>query len=343
LNPSRLDDKMRRSCDMPTTPRQSCGAGNDYSAMDVWRTFPVVNDNSSKTVLVVGATGYIGRAVVAEAVRRGYRTLAVVRSLKGDTRFDGAEVVVADVGDAASMAQVFARKVDYVISCLATRSGLPKDFDDIDYKATLNVLDTAIAAGATKFILLSAICVRKPDLPLQLAKLKMEDALMRSGIDYTIVRPTAYFWVFASQARMIARGRPAFLIGSGEQSVHNPISREDLAVFMLDSIDDDERRNRVFVIGGPEVPDNIISYRTALGMVFEALGKEPRFVRIPEWALRALIGVAGFAGLASRRAGVFSGFLRVVYYYMVNDMRAPGVGTMTFREHVVEATRGLEG
>lgn len=293
--------------------------------------------------MVVGATGYIGRAVVAEAVRQGHRVIAVVRALRDDTRFDGAEVVVADVGDPASMAKVFARQVDVVISCLATRSGLPQDFDAIDYKATLNVLNAALAHGAAKFILLSAICVRKPDLPLQLAKLKMEDALMRSGIDYTIVRPTAYFWVFDSQARMIAKGRPAYLIGNGDGSVHNPISREDLAGFMVGSIDDGERRNRVFVIGGPEVPGNIISYRDALGMVFEALGREPRFIRIPDWAMRALIRVSGFAGLASRRAAVFAGFLSVVYYYMVNDMRAPGYGTRTFREHVLETTAALKG
>ncbi|MBN8280083.1 MAG: NAD(P)H-binding protein [Gammaproteobacteria bacterium] len=300
------------------------------------------DEDRNKTVLVVGATGYIGGAVVAEAVRQGYRVLAVVRALKEDTRFDGAEVVVADVGDPASMAKACAPQIDVVISCLATRSGLPRDFDDIDYKATLNVLNVALAHGAAKFILLSAICVRKPDLPLQLAKLKMEDALMRSGIDYTIVRPTAYFWVFDSQARMIAKGRPAYLIGSGDQAVHNPISREDLAEFMVGSITDAERRNRVFVIGGPEGPGNIVSYRDALGMVFEALGKEPRFIRIPDWAMRALIRVTAFIGLASRRAAVFSGFLKVVYYYMVNDMRAPGYGTRTFREHVLETTRGLK-
>ena len=299
--------------------------------------------NSSRTVVIVGATGYIGRGVVAEAVRQGYRVVAVVRAIRDDTRFEGAEVVVADVGSPTSMAQVFAGKADVVISCLATRSGLPKDFDDIDYKATLNVLNTAMAAGAKKFVLLSAICVRKPDLPLQLAKLKMEDELMRSGIDYTIVRPTAYFWVFDSQARMIAKGKPAYLIGSGAQAVHNPISREDLATFMVDSITNEERRDRVFVIGGPEVPDNIISYRDALGMVFQALGQEPRFVRIPDWAMRALIRVTRFIGLASRRAAVFSGFLNVVYYYMVNDMRAPGYGSMTFREHVLEQVRELRG
>jgi len=88
-----------------------------------------------------------------------------------------------------------------------------------------------------KFILLSAICVRKPDLALQFAKLLMEDAFMRSGIDYTIVRPTAYFWVFDVQTKMIAKGKPGFVIGSGDQATHNPIAKEDLAEFMVGSID----------------------------------------------------------------------------------------------------------
>ena len=217
------------------------------------------NVNRTTTVLIVGATGYIGGAVVAESVRQGYNVIAVARSRKSDRQFEGAELVLADVSDPASMAKVFERKIDVVISCLATRSGLPKDFDDIDYKATLNVLNAAQASGTAKFILLSAICVRKPELPLQLAKLKMEDELMRSGIDYTIVRPTAYFWVFDSQTPMIARGRPGYVIGTGNQSRHNPLAREDLAEFMVSSIDNIERNNRVFVLGGPETPDNVLT------------------------------------------------------------------------------------
>ena len=101
------------------------------------------DNKSAQTVLIVGATGYIGRAVVAESVRQGYDVIAVTRSPKKDSAFDGAEVVVADVADPASIAKLFERKVDVVISCLATRSGLPRDFDDIDYKATLNVLNAA--------------------------------------------------------------------------------------------------------------------------------------------------------------------------------------------------------
>lgn len=300
------------------------------------------NVNRKTTVLIVGATGYIGRAVVAEAVRQGHDVIAVTRSMQNDRWFEGAEVVLADVSDPVSMEAAFSRKVDVVISCLATRSGLPKDFDDIDYKATLNVLDVAQKHGTGKFILLSAICVRKPELPLQLAKLKMEDALMRSGIDYTIVRPTAYFWVFDSQTRMIAKGKPAYVVGGGEQSRHNPISREDLAEFMVGSIGNSERSNRIFVIGGPEVPGNIVTYRDALSMVFASLGREPKIVSIPTWLFVALLRITAFVGLFSRRVGKFSGFLNVVHYYLVNDMRAPGYGSMTLQQHLMDTTRDTE-
>lgn len=294
------------------------------------------NVNRTTTVLIVGATGYIGQAVVAESVRQGYNVIAVARSKKGDSQFAGAALVLADVSDSASMAKVFDRRIDVVISCLACRSGLPKDFDDIDYKATLNVLNAALAAGTKKFILLSAICVRKPELPLQLAKLKMEDELMRSGIDYTIVRPTAYFWVFDAQTRRIAAGKPGFVVGSGDQARHNPIAREDLAEFMVSGIGNSEHRNRIFILGGPEVPDNILSHRESLRLIFDVVGKEPRIISIPDWAYMALVRITWFIGLFTRRVAVFSAWLSVVHYYLVNDMRAPGYGTITLRQYLTE-------
>jgi divinyl chlorophyllide a 8-vinyl-reductase len=297
------------------------------------------NNKNATTVLIIGATGYIGSAVVAEAVQQGYDVVTVTRSQKSDARLDGTEVVVADVTDPASVAKAFNRKIDVVISCLGCHSGLARDFDEIDYKATLSILNLAKENGTEKFILLSAICVRKPELPLQLAKLKMEDELMRSGIDYTIVRPTAYFWVFEAQTKMIAKGRPGYLVGSGDQAVHNPIAKEDLAEFMVDSIVNIERKDRVFVLGGPEVPGNIITYKQSLEMIFEAMGKEPKLVSYPGWLLTAVIHLTGFIGIFFRKSGVFSEFLKIVYYYLVNDMRAPGYGARTFKQHVMDSAK----
>ena len=303
-----------------------------------------MNDDkkSAKTVLIVGATGYIGSAVVTESVRQGYDVIAVTRSLTNDCQFDGAEVVLADVTDPVAIAEAFNRKIDVVISCLACRSGLARDFDEIDYKTTLNILNAAKENGTGKFILLSAICVRKPDLPLQLAKLKMEDALIRSGIDYTIVRPTAYFWVFDAQTRMIKNGKPGYLIGTGDQARHNPIAKEDLAEFMVGCIGSSEHQNRIFIIGGPEVPDNTVTYRDSLMMIFESMGKEPKLVSIPGWLLTAVIRITGFIGLFFRKIGVFSEFLKIVYYYLENDMRAPGYGSITLKQHLMDTTRKVQ-
>ena len=297
---------------------------------------------NGKTVLVVGATGYIGNAVVAESVRRGYDVIAVTRSLKTDCQFEGAEVVVADVTDPASIAKAFSRKIDIVISCLACRSGLAQDFDAIDYKATLNFLNAALENGTQQFILLSAICVRKPDLPLQLAKLKMEDALMRSGINYTIVRPTAYFWVFDGQTKNIRNGKPGFLIGTGNQACHNPIAKEDLAEFIVGCIGSSEHINRIHIIGGPEVPENIVTSRDALMMIFESMGKEPKLVSIPGWLPLVVICITRLLGPLSRKIGVFSEFLKIVNYYLNNDMRAPGYGSITIKQHLMDTTRKVQ-
>ena len=77
---------------------------------------------------------------------------------------------------------------------------MQKDSWDIDYQATLNLLTAARQNKASHFVLLSAICVQKPLLEFQHAKLKFEAALQAAGdITYSIVRPTAFFKSLAGQ------------------------------------------------------------------------------------------------------------------------------------------------
>ena len=81
---------------------------------------------------------------------------------------------------------------------------MQKDSWAIDYQATKNVLDVAREKGAAHFVLLSAICVEKPLLEFQHAKLKLEEALQTAGdITYSIVRPTAFFKSLAGQVRTL--------------------------------------------------------------------------------------------------------------------------------------------
>ena len=94
-------------------------------------------EKKNKRVVIVGATGYIGKFVVKESIRRGYETVAVVRdsSAPKDDFFKNCEVVYGDVTDEASVRKMaFNAKTDVVISCLASRSGTKSDSYKIDYQ-----------------------------------------------------------------------------------------------------------------------------------------------------------------------------------------------------------------
>jgi divinyl chlorophyllide a 8-vinyl-reductase len=290
-------------------------------------------DNAKKRVLVVGATGYIGRQVVAELVSRNYQVIAVSRRPAKQGEFEGAEVRIADVTAPQSLKKAFHDDINVVISCLACHMGMPADYDKIDYQATLNVLEAAKANITDHFILLSAICVKVPRLPLQYAKLKMENALMISKMDYTIVRPTAYFWVMDRQFDNIRKGMSGWMVGSGEDARYNPISKEDLAEFMVNCVEDTHHRNRVYLIGGPETPENIVTYKRTMEMIFEALGKKPKVKSLPGWLIPTAIGITKFIAVFIPKVRHATEFLRIFHYYSINDMRAPGYGTRTLKDH----------
>ena len=93
--------------------------------------------------------------------------------------------------------------LSYSCGQYSARMLLQKDSWAVDYQATKNVLEVAREKGAQHFVLLSAICVQKPLLEFQHAKLKLEAALQSAGdITYSIVRPTAFFKSLAGQVRI---------------------------------------------------------------------------------------------------------------------------------------------
>ena len=155
---------------------------------------------------MLGATGTIGRATVAALVRRGHEVVCFVRA--GSQLDTGAELRFGDVTDPASLARDGFRgeAFDVLLSCMASRSGSDEDAWKIDHHAHLDALAAAQFAGVGHVILLSAICVQKPQLAFQHAKLAFEKALIGSGLTYSIVRPTAFFKSRSGQVERVKRG-----------------------------------------------------------------------------------------------------------------------------------------
>lgn len=290
---------------------------------------PSSGTKPSKRVFVVGATGYIGKFVVRELVARGYQVVSFARQRSGvgasttaeRTReeLEGSEVRFGDVAELGSLMKNGIRKehFDVVVSCLTSRTGGVKDSWNIDYQATRNALDAGLAAGAKQFLLLSAICVQKPLLEFQRAKLKFEKELIESGMTYSIVRPTAFFKSIAGQVESVKNGKPFTMFGNGELTSCKPISESDLARFMVDCLEDPSKQNKVLPIGGP---GDAISVKEQGEMLFELLGKEPKFKRVPIQMFDIVIPVMSFLAKIFPKLEDKAEFARIGKYYCSESM-----------------------
>ena len=282
-----------------------------------------------RRVFVLGATGTIGRATVAALVQRGHEVVCFVRARAGvggamtvqdsERLLAGATLRFGDVCDAASLARdgFCGERFDAMVSCLASRTGAPKDAWAIDHQAHEHALAAAKAACVTQFVLLSAICVQKPLLAFQHAKLAFEKSLIESGLSYSIVRPTAFFKSLSGQIDRVKRGKPFLVFGDGTLTACKPISDGDLGRYIAECLDDESRRNQVLPIGGP---GEAITSRQQGERLFALLGQPPRFKQVPVKLLDVIIAVLSAAGRLVPALADKAELARIGRYYATESM-----------------------
>lgn len=310
---------------------------------------------TGEKIAVVGSTGYIGKAVVRESVRRGYPTTAVMRDLqkgKEEKKFAGAELKEFDVQDreACLAGDLFAKgTVDAVVCCLASRTGTKKDSYAIDYQAALNCAEAAKAAGARRFVLLSAYCVKSAErkdpyaLQFQYAKMELEQKLSEladSSFDYVSVRPTAFFKSVSGQVEVVDGGGPFvyFDLGNDRCATCNPISEPDLAAALIDQIADDTHKNTFWNLGGP---DDGLSMKEQGALIHDVLKKdgEPKTLGVPIGLFDFIINGLQWAAdtFNSEKFDDAAELGRIGKYYAVEDMLTTDpsekYGRTTLRQH----------
>ncbi|MFM9915113.1 MAG: NAD(P)H-binding protein [Rhizobacter sp.] len=282
-----------------------------------------------RRVFVLGATGTIGRATVSALVRRGHEVVCFVRPKAGvggalapnDSArlLSGATIRIGDVSDPASLARDGFRgeRFDALVSCLASRTGAPGDAWAIDHLAHVRALEAARDAGVSQVVLLSAICVQRPLLAFQHAKLAFEKVLIESGLTYSIVRPTAFFKSLSGQIERVRQGKPFLVFGDGTLTACKPISDADLGNYLADCLDDQTRFNRVLPIGGP---GDAITPRQQGERLFALLGQPPRFRQVPVALLDVIIGVLGTLGRVVPQLAAKAELARIGRYYATESM-----------------------
>lgn len=311
-------------------------------------------DGARRRVLVLGGTGTIGRATVRALVADGHEVVCFIRprNESSNEQFDGADLRYGEVTDPTSLAQHGFRgeQFDAVVSCLASRTGAPKDAWAIDHDAHMTALAAAQEAGVSHFVLLSAICVQKPVLAFQQAKLAFEAALIASGMTYSIVRPTAFFKSLSGQVERVRAGKPFLIFGNGTLTACKPISDRDLGAFLADCLLGDDWRNRVLPVGGP---GDAITPRQQGEHLFALLGLKPRFKRVPVAMLDVIIVMLGIVGKIVPAAADKAELARIGRYYATESMlvlddttgdyeaaATPSTGSDTLFEFYGELIRG---
>ncbi len=241
-------------------------------------------------VLLFGATGTIGQATYKALLACGHDVVCFVRDkavaqelLRSETQFR-----TGDVQSPESLAQqAFAgERFDAIVSCLASRTGAPKDAWAVDYQAHSHILQLAKTSGVQQFVLLSAICVQKPLLAFQQAKLAFEKELIDSGLLYSIVRPTAFFKSLSGQINRLRHNKPFLLFGDGQLTACKPISDSDLGLFIAHCLTDASKHRQILPIGGP---GEAITPLQQGEYLFKALGKTPKYKHVPVGLLDVII------------------------------------------------------
>ena len=282
-----------------------------------------------RRVFLLGATGTIGLVTAQALIQRGHDVVCFLRPRQGVKRevsenlklsaLKGATIRYGDPTDSVSLVRDgFANeRFDVLVSCMASRTGSPRDAWRVDHQAHVHALKAAPAAGVQHFVLLSAICVQKPLLAFQHAKLAFEKALIESGLTYSIVRPTAFFKSLSGQLGRVKKGKPFLIFGDGQLTACKPISDHDLGDFMAGCLDEQSRHNQILPIGGP---GPAITPRQQGEYLFQLLGKEPRFKSVPVGFLDVIIGVLNAIGKLIPAVADKAELARIGRYYATESM-----------------------
>ncbi len=243
-------------------------------------------------ILVTGGTGFIGQALIRHLVEAGHQVRTLIRPSQQSPRLPvgvPVEVAVSGLRDERSLRAALIG-VDTIYHLAGVeRSGVEADLLDVDVRGTQTVLSAASDAGVDRFFYLSHLGAdRASAYPILKAKAIAEEHIRRSGIDFTILRTAIVFGPndgFTTSLAQILSSFPfLFLLPGDGDTVIQPIWVEDLVTCLAWALEEDNTRQQVFEIGGPEY----LTLRQVVEALMIKLGVNRSLVSISPPYLRAL-------------------------------------------------------
>lgn len=193
-------------------------------------------------ILVAGATGQLGKHIVAELNQRGYAVRAIARQKEKLTGLGINDAVMAGLTKPETLRGV-CEDVNAIISYAGASMNINnfsdrKSFYEVDFQGNLNLLNEAMTAGITKFVYVSlagADHLRQTEYAD--AHEKFVEALRASGLNQAIVRPTGFFGFNLELLKFAAKGL-GLLVGKGDCKT-NPIHEAEVALACVEALEND--------------------------------------------------------------------------------------------------------
>ncbi|APY00306.1 SDR family oxidoreductase [Lacinutrix venerupis] len=270
----------------------------------------------SQTILLAGATGYLGSYIAKALVEDSFKTKLITRTTKKLTHLKSktVEIIEAEVTKPKTLYGICENVATVISTVGITRQKDGLTYMDVDYQANLNLLNEAKRAGVKKFIYISAIHGDKyRHLKIFEAKEKFVDALKTSGLEYAIIRPNGFFSDMKDFLNMAKKGK-IYLFGNGEQKF-NPIHGQDLAIVCLQSI---KSTTTEITVGGPD----ILTLNEIGEMALDAIQKPNKIIHLPHCIRRFILW-----SLRNFTSSKFYGPIEFFLTLMAEDNIAPRFGS----------------
>lgn len=242
-------------------------------------------------VLVVGATGTLGRQVTRRALDEGYKVRCLVRNFKKASflREWGAELVEANLCNPESLPPTL-EGMDVVIDAATTRPTDSQRMQKVDWDGKVALIQAAKAANIKRFIFFSILeCEKHPDVPLMDIKHCTEKFLAESGLNYTVLRPCGFMQgLIAQYAIPVLEGQTVWVTGEAAPIAY--MDTLDIAKFAVRSLSVPETENRIFPVVGtrPWGGYEIIRLCERLS------GQDAKVARMPTGLVRGVRRIARF-------------------------------------------------
>src|SRR5256712_9892356 len=245
-------------------------------------------------ILITGATGYIGRHLVARLVADGERPRCLVRDINRAKRLLPVDKVELVQGATTSPDSLHAavQDVDTIIHAAFLtadrKQSTGNGYEKTNVQGTANLIKAAKKAGVKRIIEISGLGT-KPDRPgsYMQGRYLAEKMLKESGLEWTIIQPSVLFGKNAPFIKGLAdliRTAPVVPLIGGGRIKFQPIYVEDVVTVVVKALEDPARTTgKTYTIGGPEY----YSFTQIIDALLRAMHK----TRIKVYAPTPLVGI----------------------------------------------------